>query len=206
MNDDKPTINVRKITDWKEVLNAARFTVNKGDISKEPSDKFKANVLLAEHSPIRTLMFEISMYNIPSWVSQHIARHDAFANHNVREGASDTHFVGTQRTDRTGIDRNKLPQDAPVNHRIFLNAQDLITISRKRLCGCASNETRKVWSDVKRQIGKIEPILSEKMVPECIYRGFCPEIESCGYANSEKFKKELEKYRNKDLTNGKKEN
>jgi hypothetical protein len=197
----KESVNVRKVTEWKEVLNAARFTVNKDDIDKEPSDNFKAKVLLAEHSPIRMLTFEVSMYDIPSWVSQHIARHDAFAYHTVREGALDTHFVGTQRTDRTGIDRNKLPQDAPVNHRIYLNAQDLMTISRKRLCRCASKETRNIWNEVKMGISKIEPILSDKMCPECVYRGFCPEQYSCGYVQTEAFKKELETYRKTDYSN-----
>ena len=34
------------------------------------------------------------------------------------------------------------------------------------------------------------------MVPNCIYRGFCPERESCGYWKTEKFKKDLNEYRN----------
>ena len=39
--------------------------------------------------------------------------------------------------------------------------------------------------------------MAEKMVPDCLYRGFCPEfMNSCGYVNTDKYKKELEIYRN----------
>lgn len=188
-------ITARRLTDWNEVLNAARFTVNLSDLDKEPSDKFKNELLMAEHSPIRLLIFEITMKDIPSWVSQHISRHDAFAMHTVREGAADTHFVATQRTDRTGTDRKKLPQDNPVNHRIVLNAQDLIAISRRRLCSCASPETRMVWEAVKKAVSDIEPAVAEHMVRECVYRGFCPERTKCGFTKTEKFSTDLEKYR-----------
>ena len=76
------------------------------------------------------------------------------------------------------------------------NAQALINISRKRLCNCASKETREAWKQVKEEVRKIDPVMADKMVPECIYRGFCPEfMSSCGYVNTEKFKQELKKYR-----------
>lgn len=197
MDKSKVRVEVRKLTDWKEVLNAARFTVNKPDIDKEPSDEFKNDLLIAEHSPIRSLIFVVTLYNVPTWVSQHIARHDAFAGHNVREGASDTQYVATQRTDRTGVDRKELSQEEPVGHRILLNAQDLIIISRKRLCGCASPETRYVWAKIKEEIGKADPELASKMVPECIYRGFCPERKrTCGFAKTKSFDILLARYRN----------
>lgn len=76
------------------------------------------------------------------------------------------------------------------------NAQALINISRKRLCNCASKETREAWKQVKEEVRKVDPVMADKMVPECIYRGFCPEfMSSCGYVNTEKFKQELKKYR-----------
>ena len=195
MDKTKVKVEVRKLTDWNEVLNAARFTVNKDDIEKEPSDVFKAKILTAEHSPIRYLIFELTLYNVPTWVSQHIARHDKFAGHTMREGEGDENFVATQRTDRTGVDRSELSQEELVDHRILLNAQDLINISRKRLCNCASPETRFVWGKVKEEIEKIEPELASKMVRECVYRGFCPEMECCGFVNTDKFEDELFDYR-----------
>ena len=192
-------IIVTKVTDWDLVLDLARLTVNKNRLNKNPSEDFKKSILISEHSPIRSLQFVIEMKNIPSWVSQHIARHDAFANHTVRESNGDSHFVGTSRTDRTGIDRNKLPQDALVNHTIYCNAQDLITISRKRLCSCASKETREVWQKVKEAIAKIEPTMASVMVRECVYRGFCPEKSCCMYINTTKFSEEVENYHNLNI-------
>lgn len=77
------------------------------------------------------------------------------------------------------------------------NAQALINISRKRLCNCASKETREAWEQVKAKVAEVDPILAEKMVPECLYRGFCPEfMHPCGYSKTDAFKEALEKYRN----------
>ena len=76
------------------------------------------------------------------------------------------------------------------------NAQAIINISRKRLCSCASVETREAWKQVLAAIKEVDPILVDKCVPECIYRGFCPEfIKSCGYANTKKFQLDLKRYR-----------
>ena len=195
MDKSKVRVEVRKLTDWNEVLNAARFTVNKGDLEKEPSHEFKTSILTAEHSPIRSLIFVITLYNVPTWVSQHIARHDKFAGHTMREGEGDDHFVATQRSDRTGVDRSELSQEELVDHRILLNAQDMINISKKRLCNCASPETRFVWQKVKEEVGKIEPELASRMVRECVYRGFCPEISRCGFTNTQNYNDELFNYR-----------
>lgn len=190
---------VSKATEWDLVLDMARLTVNKDRLYKIPTNAFKKRILLAEHSPIRTLQYVIEIKNIPSWVSQHIARHDAFANHTVRDSNGDVHFVGTARTDRTGIDRNDLPQDAPVNHTIYCNANDLINISTKRLCACASKETREVWIAVKDAIERIDESMASVMVPSCVYRGFCPEGgNSCGYDKTQIFQIKLKEYRRID--------
>ena len=71
------------------------------------------------------------------------------------------------------------------------NAQAFMNISRKRLCyGCASEETRFAWQLVINALKEIDPILAEKCVPECVYRGFCPEEDKCcGYVNAEGYKK-----------------
>ena len=77
------------------------------------------------------------------------------------------------------------------------NAQALINISRKRLCSCASKETREAWTQVKEAIAEIDPIMASKMVPECLYRGFCPEfMKPCGYSKTKKFEEDLVNYRN----------
>ena len=76
------------------------------------------------------------------------------------------------------------------------NAQAIINISRKRLCSCASKETREAWKQVLEVLKEVDPILVEKCVPECIYRGFCPEFDKCcGYCNTKEYQEQLEKYR-----------
>ena len=46
---------------------------------------------------------------------------------------------------------------------------------------------------------EVDPILESKCVPECIYRGFCPEFDRCcGYVNTEAYQKRLENYRRID--------
>ena len=175
---------------WNRVLNAARRTVGKKPLDKEPSDNFKAKILLAEHSPIRLLEFDWTWEDIKQWVTVHLVRH--------HEGCEK--FVHTQRVDRNkeleGLNRDELPQGLLNDMDMMANAQALINISRKRLCSCASPETRLAWKAVIEKIGEFDPILAEKCVPECVYRGFCPEFDRCcGYVNSEAYQKQLKKYR-----------
>ena len=77
------------------------------------------------------------------------------------------------------------------------NAQAFINISRKRLCkGCASPETRQAWEIVIEMLKSVDPILAEKCVAECLYRGFCTEKKRCcGYVGTTAYQKRLEEYR-----------
>lgn len=185
--------NLEQVTSWKRVLNAARRTIGKDQLNKEPSDSWKAKMLLAEHSPIRLLEYDWSWGEIRQWVTAHLVRH--------HEGCEK--FVHTQRGDRRKIledyeveTRDELPQGALNDMDMTANAQALINISRKRLCNCASKETREAWIQVKEAIAEVDPVLASKMVPECLYRGFCPEfMNPCGYSKTEKYQKDLKKYR-----------
>lgn len=187
---------LEQVTSWKRVLSAARRTIGKEPIDKEPSKSWKAKMLLAEHSPIRLLEFEWTWKNIKQWVTTHLVRH--------HEGCEK--MVHSQRGDRRAIleeynvsSRDELPQGALNDMDMIANAQALINISRKRLCSCASKETREAWQQVKSKIEEIDPIMASKMVPECIYRGFCPEfLNSCGYSKTEDFQNKLKEYRRTD--------
>ena len=170
---------------WEKVKAAARTTIRKEGSGKYPTNSWKKTILLAEHSPIRKIKASWKWHDILSWVSVHFVRHHLGI----------LHYVSTQRTDRTGVDRDYLRQDALVEHECEANAQALINISRKRLCFQASQETRVAWQKVKEEVRKSDPILASVMVRECVYRGFCPEMKSCRYCETEKFKRELEKYR-----------
>lgn len=181
---------MEQVSSWKRVLNAARRTIGKKPLDKEPSNSWKAKMLLAEHSPIRLLEFDWTWSFIQQWVTTHLVRH--------HEGCEK--FVHSQRVDRNpalaGLSRDDLPQGLLNDMDMTANAQALINISRKRLCSCASKETREAWKQVIEEIRKIDPVLADKCVPECLYRGFCPEfMNPCGYAGTKKFQMDLEKYR-----------
>lgn len=196
--------------DWKRVVNAARRTWGKPPIDKEPSVGFKKSILLAEHSPIRLLEYDFTISDIRQWVTVHLVRH--------HEGCEK--FVHTQRQDinaeiekitkiiidiftREGLlkdgwrERDYLFQGQENDMDMTCNAQAFINISRKRLClGCPSPETRRAWTIVIEALKEVDPILAEKCVPECVYRGFCPEkSRCCGYVNSDAYKAQLEQYR-----------
>ena len=93
------------------------------------------------------------------------------------------------------MNRDELPQGAEIEMDIEANAQALINMSRKRLCSQASPETREVMVEMKKEVAKQDPIMAEAMVRECVYRGYCPEMWSCGYDKTEKFKEEVAAYR-----------
>ena len=152
---------------WEEVVDDCRATVGKDELGKEPSEKFKRGVLISEHSPIRDLIIRWRWLNMPHWVTVHWARHKW------------EKFITTQRSDRTGIDRTKLPQDEPQNFRGEANAQHLIDTWKKRMCYQASPETREYAEDFKQALSEIEPELASVLVPNCVYRGGCPEMKMC---------------------------
>ena len=171
-------IEITRVTSWTDVLNAARFTQRKSPRSGEPSVKWKKKIIKAEHSPLRCLMFNIDFYDIPNYVSVHLVRH-----------VHAQPFVSTSRPD---IDGNQIPREEqrktdPVNMRLFLNAQEIINISKVRLCNKAEAKTKIIWRQVVEELRKIEPELANACVPSCFYRGFCPEIKSCGLADTETF-------------------
>ena len=180
-------IRITRVTSWTDVLNAARFTQRKEPRSGEPSTNWKKKIIKAEHSPLRCLMFNIDFYDIPNYVSVHLVRH-----------VHAQPFVSTSRPD---IDDKQIPREEqrkidPVNMRLFLNAQEIIAISRARLCTKAEKETRRIWGEVVSQLKDIEPELAAACVPNCIYRGHCPEIQSCGTADGELFPLRVNDYIN----------
>lgn len=196
--------------DWIRVVNAARRTWGKAPINHEPSDKFKKKILLAEHSPIRLLEYDFTIENIRQWVTVHLVRHhegcEKFV-HTQRQDINDQIELITKNVIKALSDlglirdgwkeRDYLFQGQENDMDMTCNAQAFINISRKRLCkGCASTETRMAWEIVIAMLKEYDPILAEKCVPECLYRGFCPETDRCcGYVNTKKFNEDLKIYR-----------
>jgi thymidylate synthase ThyX len=161
-------IIVKQITDRNLMSLAMSYTSN-SDVSI--TDENYKKQLIAKHSPIRTQMYTIEMRGIPSFVSVHFVRHKIGVEH----------FVQSMRTDRKNVsevsDRN-----TPVNHLMFCNAESIMNMSYKRLCNCASKETRDVMKEILYKIDEFDPILASQLMPTCFYRGgYCPEPKCCGW-------------------------
>lgn len=175
---------------WKNAKNKCRTTVNKGYSEVDATSSFKKDLLISEHSPSRLISVDWSWNGIKSWVATHWSRHKWEC------------FISTQRDDRSTtinqkhVTRDNAPQNTPVNFDGYANAQQLIDSWRKRLCFCASPETRSLAVDFKLELHNIEPELSEVLVPNCVYRCGCPEFQSCPFW--EKFK---DANSNIDMTN-----
>lgn len=154
---------------WKEVLDDCRNTVAKEPSAKDPSIKFRKSILIAEHSPIRDIVIRWHWDNIKSWVCTHFARHKF------------EKFIQTQRTDRTGVNRDELPQGSEVMMTCEANTQQMIDMMRKRLCYQAAPETRKYAEDLKAAITEQDQQIGDVLVPNCVYRCGCPEMTPCGF-------------------------
>lgn len=150
-------------------MDDCRATVSKGPLGHEPSEEFKKAILVSEHAPIRDLIIKWKWVAIKHWVTVHWVRHKWEC------------FVATQRSDRTGVPRDKLPQDTPQDFVGEANVQSLIDTMRKRLCKRVSKETRELAMDLKREIkcSASQPEVSDVLVPNCVYRCGCPEINGC---------------------------
>ena len=163
--------------DWKRVKNHCRTTDNKDFTEKEATETFRKKLLMSEHSPIRLLEFDWSWKGIAYWVSTEWSRHKF------------EKFISSQRDDRLIDDtpRGKKPQEAPVNFDGYANMQNLIDAWRKRLCFTAPREPRTLAEDFKSTLHEEHPLEAAVLVPNCIYRGGCPEFRPCGYF--ERFRK-----------------
>lgn len=156
--------------DWARCYMLALGTEGK-ETGKVPALAWREKILQAEHSPIRTLMWTIRLKDVPYWVAMHLVRH--------KYGVE--WYVQSQRNDRQSrYDRNKAPQEAPVMLTMDINAQALISISRKRLCYKAADETRRTWQVVCNAIVGQNAEMLRVLAPDCVYRGKCREMQPCG--------------------------
>lgn len=144
--------------------------------------------LRSEHGPIKTLSFYVDMKAIPTFVSTHLVRHSIGIVHNVESNREDLQKVYKKEV-------KEASRLTPVRHKMVINAQALINVSRKRLCLNSHPRTVKAWKAVKKEIGKVSPVMEKFMVVECVYRnGLCPEMKCCGFNQSTKFEQERAAY------------
>lgn len=161
--------------DWLAVKERALVTVGL-KAKNAPDDKWKREILEARHSPIRRLRFSFLIEDLPSWVSVHLCRH-----------VHAQPYVKSQRNDRQSqYDRNKAPQDAPVNMIWDMTGEELLIIANKRLCAQASAETQAVVWQMCQQVIAFCPEFEPFLVPMCEYHnGKCHEMHPCGRCASE---------------------
>lgn len=147
---------------WLEIKNLCRKTISMVDSKIEPTQTWKRELLLAEHSPLRHSLITVDIEDVPFYVMGHFVRHHVGV----------TPYVSTSRTDRTGVDRTERRQTDPVCMRLDLNVQSLINISRKRLCNQADPETVKIWNAVLDAVREYD---------EDVYWACVPDgVRSCG--------------------------
>ena len=157
------SIVVKKLTDTDLMTKACEMTI-RSDSHIAFSDLYRA-----EHSPIRTQLFWIEMYNIPTFVSTHFVRHKIGVEH----------FILSNREDRGGeVEANRW---TPVKHAMLINAEALMTMARKRLCKTSHSFTQSVMLRIVDAVGEIDSELKRFLVPSCIYLRGCRELKSCGY-------------------------
>lgn len=174
MNKPKVTITDFQVN-WQKIKSACMTTISKKAGDKEPSTEWKRKLLLCEHSPIRRGVISWKWDEIPYAMSTHFARH--------HEGCEK--FIGTERSDRTGIPREERSQMNPVPMEMDANIQSIINISKKRLCTCADATTRQYWQSVIDAIEQYDKDVAWACVPEGIYRGGCPEgFSNCTLCNN----------------------
>ena len=150
--------------DWMRIKSACMTTISK-KAGKEPDTEWKKKLLICRHSPIRRGMVSWKWEKIPYAISTHFARH--------HEGCEK--FIGTERNDRTGIDRSELSQMNYVPMEMDANLQALMNISEKRLCMCADATTKKYWEAVIEKIKEYDELIAWSNVPQCVRCGGCVE-------------------------------
>lgn len=151
---------------------AVRITMGDATQPKNgPSEKLLHDCLEARHSPIRVLNFAFLIEDIPSNTSVHLCRH-----------VHATPFVSSLRNDRQDrMDGDAAPRNTPVDMILFVNTEELMVISNKRLCNKAAPMTRQAVKMMCLEALEKMPELTGLLVPMCQYHGgVCHEIEGCG--------------------------
>ena len=157
---------------WKNIKSACMTTISKQAGDKEPPKEWKRKLLICRHSPIRRGIISWKWENIPYAISTHFARH--------HEGCEK--FIGTERTDRTGINREERSQMNCVPMEMDANLQALMNIAEKRLCMCADPITREYTKSLVEEIRKYDEDVAWALVPQCVRCGGCVEpFSQCLY-------------------------
>ena len=81
----------------------------------------------------------------------------------------------------------KFDRYAPSSFAFDVNAEEIINISKARLCSKASKETREIWQQVLDLLEEVDPDLVKFCHTNCVWHNFCRERKPCGYMASEAY-------------------
>jgi hypothetical protein len=160
-------VTVTKITDYDTLRRAAAATVRNGCAGIDPLTMY-----VAQHSPIRSQIFEVQMDDLPVAYSTHLLRHGV---------GFDFQGALTHRDDRGGDGDAVVTRLTPTKHMMILNAQAVINVARWRLCFKAHNITNEIIGLILEGVRACDPALARVMMPNCFWQGgICNEPRMCG--------------------------
>lgn len=210
MEKKTPKVKIRQMVGWEWCKEGMLRTVALKPKTPQPTKEQKLRWLIAEHAPIKIVQWWIDIEDLRQWVGVHLIRHpfiipmissqrsDKVADKEAQIEAV-LSYIKDDIVNDPDFDKSQWRdyrlQGSTNGHSFVVNAQTLINISRKRLCRQASTETREVWELVKDCMEHVDAEMASVMVPNCVYRGWCPEMTCCGYCIGPKFDEELKRYR-----------
>lgn len=205
-------IIVKKLTDGELLRAAASMTIG------NPSSISVRRAYALGHSLQRTQLFWIEFHDIPLSVMGHIVRHihaqPYVLSKRPDRGAEDFSDVCNDLANRLTQSYNEskdedfaahnnsvrfLPDSfgrkSPTSMGLLLNAEEIVNISRVRLCNKAAKETSQVWANVVNKLEEVDPDLAEFCVPACVHQGFCRERPCCGFTTTDGYKRIRNNYK-----------
>jgi len=168
---------VTRLTDWQLAADVAARTQRIQP--REITPQFLAKLIVSEHSPLRVILFQIDLFDVPYYVHVHLVRHKVGVEF----------FVRSQRPDSTNpvdYDRAAQRQDAPIDVTMVLNLQALLNIVKVRLCAAADPKTQEIAQLIRQAFldsdDELMRLVGKFLRPRCEWSGgYCREpFRPCG--------------------------
>lgn len=211
------TISVTKLTGEDLLRRANSFTTGKqSSMTLETAYKHG-------HSNIRTQLFWVELTNIPLFVASQLVRSHVGVQYFQRSKRTDRggedfrqvcndiyetmddicygdnvypHNAIDYEFDRVKALPERFDRYAPTDLAFIINAEALINMAHKRLCGKASRETREIVFGICEEAIHADPAIEPHLVPQCVFRGgICPEIGCCGYIYTPLGQRAIDEYK-----------
>ena len=149
---------------------------NRPETHEEARDYY-VKMFISEHSLIEWPKFRVTDMECRGDVASHFVRHSK---------GSPRPAVQSSRPDWNNGESRKALDKTFIGYTEMWDAWSWIHMCRQRLCNRAS-EIDRAWLRVVLDVMKTsnDPFfeaLEMCCVPNCVYRGYCPELKSCGKA------------------------